>query len=154
MMEMARALSEEDPSESPDHKRHMAESLGCEKFNLEAESKNEILFKLWIQHVDNNLQEKQKDMLEQDFRETDISFEPWYVTKGEHLEYPHDWKNWKTSTPLKTPHSTKKLEVERQKAPSEEMSHTKEASHLTTVQTAVTPQVYKSNHIGQKLCSH
>ena len=48
MMEMARALSEEDPSESPDHKRHMAESLGCEKFNLEAEPKNEILFKLWI----------------------------------------------------------------------------------------------------------
>ena len=29
-------------------------------------------------------------------------------------------ENWKTSTPLKTPHSTKKLEVERQKAPSED----------------------------------
>ena len=62
MMEMARALSEEDPSESPDHKRHMAESLGCEKFNLKAESKNEILFKLWIQHVDNNLQEQKKNI--------------------------------------------------------------------------------------------
>ena len=29
----------------------------------------------------------QRFMWEQDFRETDISFEPWYVTKGEHLEY-------------------------------------------------------------------
>ena len=61
MLEMEKALSENDPNESPDHKRHMAEALGCEKISLEKESKNEILYKLWIQHVDNNLQQQVKN---------------------------------------------------------------------------------------------
>ena len=54
-------------------------------------------------------------MWEQDFLDTDISFEPWYLTKGEHLEYPPDWKNWKSSLPLKVPLSTSKVEGETQK---------------------------------------
>ena len=48
MTEMTEALEEQDPCESPDHKKHMAESLGCKELNCpaEAKAKHDILYKL------------------------------------------------------------------------------------------------------------
>ena len=60
MMEMEKALSDQDTSDSPEHKRHMAVSLGCTTLNcsIEAESKHNVLFKIWIQHVASKLQDE------------------------------------------------------------------------------------------------